>query len=89
MTKAYWINTFRAISDPARSNGNSTSRRAADATGLPAVRPHELRHTGAALAAATGASTKEPSRRTTTIRSSPSSSRRDPMGHLWITTARR
>jgi integrase len=47
----------------ARSNWNSTFRRAADAIGLPAVRPHELRHTGATLAAATGASTKELMRR--------------------------
>ncbi len=47
----------------ARSNWNATFRRAADAIGLPAVRPHELRHTGATLAAATGASTKELMRR--------------------------
>ncbi|MGY1705320.1 tyrosine-type recombinase/integrase [Geodermatophilus sp. SYSU D00697] len=47
----------------ARSNWNSTFRRAADAMGLPAVRPHELRHTGATLAAATGATTKELMRR--------------------------
>jgi integrase len=47
----------------ARSNWNSTFRRAADAIGLPAVRPHELRHTGATLAAATGATTKELMRR--------------------------
>ncbi|SDY85076.1 Site-specific recombinase XerC [Geodermatophilus africanus] len=47
----------------ARSNWNSTFRRAAHATGLPAVRPHELRHTGATLAAATGATTKELMRR--------------------------
>jgi integrase len=47
----------------ARSNWNSTFRRAADAVGLPAVRPHELRHTGATLAAATGATTKELMRR--------------------------
>jgi integrase len=47
----------------ARSNWNQTFRRAADATGLPAVRPHELRHTGATLAAATGATTKELMRR--------------------------
>jgi len=33
------------------------------AIGLPAVRPHELRHTGATLAAATGATTKELMRR--------------------------
>ncbi len=43
----------------ARSNWNSTFHRAADAIGLPAVRPHELRHTGATLAAATSATTKE------------------------------
>jgi integrase len=48
---------------PARSNRNSTFRRAADAIGLPAVRPHKLRHTGATLAAATGATTKELMRR--------------------------
>ena len=48
---------------PARSNWNATFRRAADAIGLPAVRPHELRHTGATLAAATGATTKELMRR--------------------------
>ncbi len=47
----------------ARSNWNGTFRRAADAIGLPAVRPHELRHTGATLAAATGATTKELMRR--------------------------
>jgi integrase len=47
----------------ARSNWDSTFRRAADAIGLPAVRPHELRHTGATLAAATGATTKELMRR--------------------------
>src|SRR3954451_389660 len=47
----------------ARSNWNATFRRAADAIGLPAVRPHELRHTGATLAAATGATTKELRRR--------------------------
>jgi integrase len=47
----------------ARSNWNSTFRRAADAIGLPTVRPHELRHTGATLAAATGATTKELMRR--------------------------
>jgi integrase len=47
----------------ARSNWNSTFRRAAEAIGLPAVRPHELRHTGATLAAATGATTKELMRR--------------------------
>jgi integrase len=46
-----------------RSNWNSTFRRAANAIGLPAVRPHELRHTGATLAAATGATTKELMRR--------------------------
>jgi integrase len=47
----------------ARSNWNATFRRAADVIGLPAVRPHELRHTGATLAAATGATTKELMRR--------------------------
>ena len=47
----------------ARSNWNSTFRRAADAIGLPAVRPHELRHTGATLAASTGATAKELMRR--------------------------
>ncbi len=47
----------------ARSNWNSTFRRAANAIGLPAVRPHELRHTGATLAAGTGATTKELMRR--------------------------
>jgi integrase len=47
----------------ARSNWNSTFRRTAEAIGLPAVRPHELRHTGATLAAATGATTKELMRR--------------------------
>ena len=40
-----------------------TFRRAVRAVGLPPVRPHELRHTGATLAAATGASTKELMRR--------------------------
>ncbi|MDP9431112.1 MAG: tyrosine-type recombinase/integrase, partial [Actinomycetota bacterium] len=38
-------------------------RRAVEAVGLPPVRPHELRHTGATLAAATGATTKELMRR--------------------------
>jgi integrase len=47
----------------ARSNWNQTFRRAAVALGIPAVRPHELRHTGATLAAATGATTKELMRR--------------------------
>lgn len=47
----------------ARSNWNQTFRRAADAAKLPAVRPHELRHTGATLAASTGATTKELMRR--------------------------
>jgi integrase len=47
----------------ARSNWNSTFRRAVDAIGLPALRPHELRHTGATLAAATSATTKELMRR--------------------------
>src|SRR3954469_17361051 len=47
----------------ARSNWNSTFHRAADTIGLPAVRPHELRRTGATLAAATGATTKELMRR--------------------------
>ncbi len=47
----------------ARSNWNSTFRRAADTIGLPSVRPHELRHTGATLAAGTGATTKELMRR--------------------------
>ena len=45
------------------SSGLELFRRAADAMGLPAVRPHELRHTGATLAAATGATTKELMRR--------------------------
>ncbi len=38
-------------------------RRAVQRAGLPPVRPHELRHTGATLAAATGATTKELMRR--------------------------
>ena len=38
-------------------------RRAVERAGLPPVRPHELRHTGATLAAATGATTKELMRR--------------------------
>ena len=41
------------------SNFNATFRRAADACKLGPVRVHELRHTGATLAAATGASTAE------------------------------
>lgn len=45
------------------ANFGQTFRRAAYAVGLPPVRPHELRHTGATLAAATGASTKELMRR--------------------------
>ncbi|SDY06095.1 Phage integrase family protein [Modestobacter sp. DSM 44400] len=47
----------------ARSNWGQTFRRAVEAVGLPPVRPHELRHTGATLAAATGATTKELMRR--------------------------
>jgi integrase len=47
----------------ARRNWNRTFRRAAKAIGLPSVRPQELRHTGATLAAATGATTKELMRR--------------------------
>lgn len=43
----------------ARSNFGATFRRAVEACGLPAVRVHELRHTGATLAAATGATTAE------------------------------
>jgi integrase len=38
-------------------------RRAVERAGLPPVRPHELRHTGATLAAATGATTRELMRR--------------------------
>ncbi|KQS63930.1 tyrosine-type recombinase/integrase [Modestobacter sp. Leaf380] len=45
------------------ANFGKTFRRAADAVGLGPVRPHELRHTGATLAAAAGASTKELMRR--------------------------
>ncbi len=41
------------------SNFHSTFRRAVNACDLPPVRVHELRHTGATLAAATGASTAE------------------------------
>jgi integrase len=47
----------------ARSNFASTFRRAVQTCGLPPVRVHELRHTGATLAAATGASTVELMRR--------------------------
>lgn len=45
------------------ANFGKTFRRAAEAVGLGPVRPHELRHTGATLAAAAGASTKELMRR--------------------------
>ncbi len=45
------------------ANWGQTFRRAVQAVGLPPVRPHELRHTGATLAAATGATTKELMRR--------------------------
>jgi integrase len=45
------------------ANFGKTFRRAADAVGLGPVRLHELRHTGATLAAAAGASTKELMRR--------------------------
>ena len=45
------------------ANFGSTFRRAVDRCGLPPVRVHELRHTGATLAAATGASTAELMRR--------------------------
>jgi integrase len=47
----------------ARSNWNDTFRRAVESCDLPAVRTHELRHTGATLAAGTGATTKELMRR--------------------------
>lgn len=43
----------------ARSNWTQMFGRAVSACGLPPVRSHELRHTGATLAAATGATTKE------------------------------
>ncbi len=42
----------------ARSNWKQTFRRAGNAIGLPAVRPHDPRHTGATHAAATGATTR-------------------------------
>ena len=45
------------------ANWGQTFRRAVHAVDLPPVRPHELRHTGATLAAATGATTKELMRR--------------------------
>ncbi|MCW2510916.1 MAG: Phage integrase [Modestobacter sp.] len=45
------------------ANFGQTFRRAVTKCGLPSVRPHELRHTGATLAAATGATTKELMRR--------------------------
>jgi len=45
------------------ANFGVTFRRAADRAGLPPVRVHELRHTGATLAATTGASTAELMRR--------------------------
>jgi integrase len=45
------------------ANFGQIFRRAARAVDLPPVRPHELRHTGATLAAATGASTRELMRR--------------------------
>jgi integrase len=41
------------------ANFGRSFRRAVETVGLPPVRVHELRHTGATLAAATGASTKE------------------------------
>ena len=47
----------------ARSNFSLTFRRAIVACGLAPVRVHELRHTGATLAAAAGASTAELMRR--------------------------
>jgi integrase len=43
----------------ARSNFSATFRRAVEACELPPARVHELRHTGATLAAAAGASTAE------------------------------
>jgi integrase len=46
-----------------KADWQQTFRRAARAIRLPPVRPHELRHTGATLAAATGATTKELMRR--------------------------
>ena len=45
------------------ANFGQTFHRAVQGAGLPPVRPHERRHTGATLAAATGASTKELMRR--------------------------
>jgi integrase len=45
------------------ANFGQTFHRAVRAADLPPVRPHELRHIGATLAAATGASTKELMRR--------------------------
>ena len=45
------------------ANFGTTFRRAVERCGLPSVRVHELRHTGATLAAATGASTAELMRR--------------------------
>ena len=47
----------------ARSNWGQTFRRAARTCGLPPVRSHELRHTGATWAAQTGATTAELMRR--------------------------
>jgi integrase len=43
----------------ARQNFNATFKRAVERCDLPAVRVHELRHTGATLAAQAGATTKE------------------------------
>jgi integrase len=43
----------------ARQNFNATFKRAVERCELPAVRVHELRHTGATLAAQAGATTKE------------------------------
>lgn len=45
------------------ANFGTMFRRAVERCGLPPVRVHELRHTGATLAAATGASTAELMRR--------------------------
>lgn len=63
----------------ARSNWNSTFRRASDAIGLPAVWRHELRHTGATLAAAAAATTKELMRRLGHSSPSPPSSTSTPL----------
>jgi Phage integrase family. len=57
------LKLFHAIRDPDRQVGSNTVRRhwmkAREAAGRPTMRIHDLRHTGAVLAALAGATSKE------------------------------